>query len=170
MLTERHIHQAKILLQENRKAEAISILFEQMGMMSKAKAKLLELEIEIQNIPPLKAGKEIANDDLDLKTEALALLAEESRIAAIKFVREKTGLGLKESKNYVDDLQKNFVKSVQTQLPESLNVMEEALKTEVLKLIAENKKIVAVKFVKEKTGLGLKESKNYVDKIQEVSS
>lgn len=90
------------------------------------------------------------------------LAAEGKKIEAIKLVRERTGLGLKEAKDYVEAIP-NVVplsQHVQSQIG------SESLQQEAIALKAQNKAIEAIKLVRERTGLGLKEAKHYVDALE----
>ncbi|MBA3531609.1 MAG: ribosomal protein L7/L12 [Ardenticatenales bacterium] len=78
--------------------------------------------------------------------EIQRLVAQDKKLEAIKRVREITGMGLKESKDYVEAL-----------MP---------LDEEVRALLARGKKIEAVKRVREETGMGLKEAKDYVEALE----
>lgn len=78
------------------------------------------------------------------------------RLGAVKYYKDKTNLGLKESKDYVDVLYaKVFADSVNNK----------ALDQEILRLCEAGTKLAAVKYHKEHTGLGLKESKDYVEEL-----
>ena len=111
----------------------------------------------LQPLPPKQIG------ELDL-AEVSALLAGGNKIAAIKRVRELTGLGLKEAKDYVDSLPAGGA------LPPLLassppRPADRGSLAEVHALAAQGLKIEAIKRYRELTGLGLKEAKNYVDHL-----
>lgn len=94
------------------------------------------------------------------------LAAEGNKIEAIKAVREHTGLGLKEAKDYVEAIPNvvplaNFVQPAAVVEPAD----GDALRQEAMALVAQNKAIEAIKLVRERTGLGLKEAKDYVDAL-----
>jgi len=106
------------------------------------------------------------NDDLaapDL-AEVSALLAGGNKIAAIKRLRELTGLGLKEAKDYVEGLP---LSGAIPALPPSANVALAASAdlSEVHLLAQQGQKIAAIKRYRELTGVGLKEAKDYVDRL-----
>jgi ribosomal protein L7/L12 len=106
------------------------------------------------------------NDDLaapDL-AEVSALLAGGNKIAAIKRLRELTGLGLKEAKDYVEGLP---LSGAIPALPPSANVALTASAdlSEVHLLAQQGQKIAAIKRYRELTGVGLKEAKDYVDRL-----
>ncbi|QQS13311.1 MAG: ribosomal protein L7/L12 [Rhodospirillales bacterium] len=97
-----------------------------------------------------------------------AKMARGEKIEAIKMVRDITGLGLKEAKDYVDAM---------PNVP-SLNTMARRVATappppppgdpraEATTLVAEGRLMEAVKLVRERTGMGLKEAKDYVDALR----
>lgn len=51
-------------------------------------------------------------------------------------------------------------------IPEpSIENIDDELKDELIKLVGENKKVKAIKKLRDVTGMGLKEAKDYVDKL-----
>lgn len=92
--------------------------------------------------------------------EIHSLISQNRKLEAIKYVVDKTNCSLLEAKNLVDDLSDN--KRSQTIEMDGLEQVRELLK--------QNKKIDAVKLVKSMTGLGLKESKEIVDKLDRLNS
>jgi ribosomal protein L7/L12 len=92
-----------------------------------------------------------------------ALLAGGNKIEAIKRVRQLTGLGLKEAKDYVEALPLSGA----IPLPASANVAPAAAAdlSEVHLLAHQGNKIAAIKRYRELTGVGLKEAKDYVDRL-----
>lgn len=94
-------------------------------------------------------------------------LRDNDRIAAIKLYREFTGAGLAEAKQAVENLADhgtlptpagNQTSVVPTILPERQAWIEEAL--------FKGKKIEAIKLYRDGTNLGLKESKEAVEKLE----
>ncbi len=104
----------------------------------------------------------------DLENEVRALLATGNKIEAVKLVRERTSLGLKEAKDLVDNIDGGALPSVPAissttfgnEHLDNENYVEEARK-----LVAAGRKIEAIKLVRERTGLGLKEAKDYVERL-----
>lgn len=90
-----------------------------------------------------------------------ALAASGNKIAAIKRVRELTGLGLKAAKEYVEAGGWNLGAAPAPMPPAAPN---DAL-AEVYALARQGNKIAAIKRYRELTGVGLKEAKDYVDAI-----
>lgn len=102
--------------------------------------------------------------------EVRALLGGGQKIEAIKLVRERTGMGLKEAKDYVDRLEVN-APGTGAAFPEvsrgaSMNVAEAEHDEQVQALLRDGNKLGAIKRVMELTGLGLKEAKELVDAME----
>jgi ribosomal protein L7/L12 len=101
-----------------------------------------------------------------------ALVAGGNKIAAIKRLRELTGLGLKEAKDYVEGLPlaaRHDQPAPVAQQHSSADVPEYAL-AEVSALLTQGNKIAAIKRVRELAGLGLKEAKDYVEAMPAAGS
>ena len=105
----------------------------------------------------------------DAEQELQELVARGNKIAAIKRVRELTGLGLKEAKDYVEALVANPGEPPQSSLPTverpAAAEIASEVDAELRALLARGNKIGAVKRVRELTGWGLKEAKDYVDSL-----
>jgi ribosomal protein L7/L12 len=84
------------------------------------------------------------------------LLAEGRKIEAIKLYRGETGARLKEAKDAVEAIERGqpFLR------PEGV---DEPFERELVTLLGEGKKIEAIKRYRERTGTGLKESKDAVE-------
>jgi ribosomal protein L7/L12 len=102
----------------------------------------------------------------DVVDEALRILRDGNKIAAIKHVRERTGLGLREAKDVVEAAERGE----RQRIPATPAAAAEAngagglLRDDELRaLIADGQKIEAIKRVREHTGWGLAEAKDYVD-------
>ena len=93
-----------------------------------------------------------------------ALVAGNHKIGAIKRVRELTGLGLKEAKDYVEAMPSGgplpTLPSPVSAPPASAGDL-----TEVHALAHQGHKIEAIKRYRQLTGVGLKEAKDYVDRL-----
>jgi ribosomal protein L7/L12 len=89
-----------------------------------------------------------------------ALLAAGKKIEAIKELREQTGMGLREAKDYVDALEATG----EPPAPRTGEVSEYTLAL-ARELMATGKKIQAVKAVRDETGWGLKQSKDFVEDL-----
>ena len=107
----------------------------------------------------------------------LDFLADGAKLGAVKYIKEVTGLGLKEAKELFDkfpvilnqqDLNKQYI-NVNRQLNNGGCVFtNHDLKT-ILAYLASGEKLMAVKYVKEVTGLGLKEANELVDDLPNVN-
>ncbi|WP_077603931.1 ribosomal protein L7/L12 [Oceanobacillus sojae] len=84
----------------------------------------------------------------------------EDKIKLIKFVRIETGLGLKEAKDLVEGNFKMNSPATDTELQQKVEVM----------LQSGDGPIKATKYVREQTGLGLKEAKDFVDHVREEAN
>lgn len=93
------------------------------------------------------------------------LIRDKKKIQAIKLVREKHGVGLKEAKEYVERLQKHQP----TNMPKKATMRDiPAVRDEALRLVREGKKIEAIKLMQDATGIGLKEAKSLVEKLEKM--
>lgn len=85
-----------------------------------------------------------------------ALLARGQKIQAVKVVKDETNCSLKEAKDYVDQLDRPKV------TPSFSGNIDDELRA----LLAERRKLEAIKLYKEHSGLGLAESKDYVENLE----
>jgi ribosomal protein L7/L12 len=100
-----------------------------------------------------------------LKEKVLPLLEQGQIIQAVKMVRELTGMGLKDAKDYVDALQQGKEPNITIQLPGEIKLPEN-LEMQVKVLIKEGKKIEAIKLVRLHTKIGLKDAKEFVESLE----
>jgi len=94
-----------------------------------------------------------------LENQTRALIDQDQKIEAIKLVRQTTGWGLRESKEYVDTI-------ARAALPALSPADEAALKQAVKALIQQDRYAEAVKHVRILTNWGLRDSKDYVDSLE----
>ena len=117
--------------------------------------------------PPLSAAQaggppaQIAGAGL---AEISTLVARGNKIEAIKRVRELTGLGLKEAKDYVESMPAGGVPPAPPGSQAGAPAAQGSL-AEVHALAARGNTIEAIKRYRELTGVGLKEAKDYVDRL-----
>ena len=116
--------------------------------------------------------------DLDLRKRIARILTDSGKIHAIKELRDATGWGLKDSKDYVDALERDGVgsenparrTSFESLTPATGDVDFDDLDHEGLEQVMEDirhgRKINAIKQMREMTGLGLKEAKDLVEDIE----
>ena len=88
----------------------------------------------------------------------ISLLKEGNKINAITFIKDKTGITLKEAKDYIDKKANNeyYEKNI------SISKEDEEY---TRSLINENKKLQAVAFLHKNKNMSLLEAKNYVDSL-----
>ena len=95
-----------------------------------------------------------------------ALLDAGNKIEAIKRVRQQTGLGLKEAKDLVDEMERGASVALHAATPPS--AFHGDLDHEARKLSAAGKKLEAIKLVRERKNLGLAEAKDYVERLKRL--
>lgn len=99
--------------------------------------------------------------------EVLAFIRAGDAIQAIKAVREETGLGLRDAKRIVDSLAASGAAGVSVPMrgsPEAVASYRPDAST--LALVREGRKLEAIVAVREATGMGLKEAKEYVEALE----
>lgn len=94
--------------------------------------------------------------------ERIAELIEQGRkIEAIKLLRENTGIGLAEAKAQIEQLSAEATGQVPP--AERTGLDKSGLPEDVLALAHAGRKIEAIKVLRERTGLGLKEAKERIE-------
>lgn len=177
------------LIHENRVLEAQSLAFQELGSLSEAKNFIDNLLRELNDSENESAPSPDNHYSSGFPLqEVLNLLGTGRKLEAVKLIKDSSNLGLKESKDIADLLYDNlgseqiiqqiiapylsvFEKKQEVVIPQQVPQSSEfgtnvAINT-ILDLIKKGKKIEAVKLVKDTDGLGLKESKDIVDAIQE---
>jgi ribosomal protein L7/L12 len=101
-----------------------------------------------------------ANQEQQIKE----LATEGNKIAAIKLYREATSTSLAEAKDAVEAMMRG--ESVTFPTPAQVGASDPFLEDQIKSLLAERKKIEAVKIYREAYRCGLKEAKDAVDLIQ----
>ncbi|HEY1785770.1 MAG TPA: ribosomal protein L7/L12 [Pirellulales bacterium] len=91
--------------------------------------------------------------------EIRRLLANDRKIDAIKLYRQKTGLGLKEAKDWIEQLQQT--ESDTAADPATAGDLDQQL----LKLLQADQKIAAIKLYRERKSVGLKQAKDAVEAL-----
>ncbi len=92
------------------------------------------------------------------------LVAKGQKVAAVKLYREMTGVGLAEAKDAVEAMQSG--ESIIIPTPVNIGEPDAFLENRIKRLLAERKKIEAVKAYREAYNCGLKDAKDAVDLIQ----
>ncbi len=98
----------------------------------------------------------------DLQVEIRGLVVQNRKIEAIKRVRKYTGWGLKQARDYVESL--SAKSSFDAAISPFRNITTD-LEDELKRLVLQNRKIEAIRLLRERSGLGLKESKDYIDRL-----
>ena len=94
--------------------------------------------------------------------EIAKLVREGNKIDAIKLLREASGMGLKEAKDFIEkDASPTALAAVVRNAPRSGAAGIGS--AEVRQLVAQGKIIEAIKLLREQTGLGLKDAKDLVE-------
>ena len=147
----RDLDRVLALLARGKKIEAIKEMRERTGMnLADAKAYVDQLAVE----PPA------FHDNPDHLARVRELAAAGRKIEAIKVQRQHTGMGLKEAKQFVEALETTGEPPAVPRAELSLAAM-----AQVRELVAAGKTIQAVKLVREDTGWGLKQAKDFVDSL-----
>lgn len=88
------------------------------------------------------------------------LIAAGQKIEAIKLLREQTGLGLAEAKAAVERLEQG----VPPPAASAPDAVPPPLSDDVRRLVDQGKLIEAIRLLRERTGMGLKDAKDHIDR------
>jgi len=105
--------------------------------------------------------KRDAFEQEEMALDARIMLAQGKKEQAINLVRQKSGMNEKEAARYVASLEQNAA----VEASPLQTAPNDAMKFAARDLLAQGKKIQAVKLVKEQTGWGLKQAKEFVDSL-----
>lgn len=108
--------------------------------------------------------------DSGLEDQVVEMIRRGKKIAAVKLVRERTGLGLGECKNLVEEVQASLKDRLDTHKGFRLgpSIPKEVVpEIEAMLCKGAHKKIDAIKLLREKTGYGLLDAKNAVEDLME---
>ncbi|GIO17444.1 hypothetical protein J18TS1_05440 [Oceanobacillus oncorhynchi subsp. incaldanensis] len=109
-----------------------------------------------RNKPADRQGRELKSPEEILPEVQQRLESGENKIKLIKHVRTETGLGLEDAKNLVEGNYKMKSPIADSDLKEKVQEM----------LQSGTGEIKTIKYVREQTGLGLKEAKDFVDNVK----
>lgn len=98
------------------------------------------------------------------------LLAEGQLVPAVKLIRENTGLGLREAMQYVQRLSAGADSANAAPAASTRSSISSDAMAQIQQLVAQDKKIQAIKLVRQHTGLGLKEAKDLVDRMADSAA
>lgn len=165
------------LITEERKLDAIKHVRQMSGAGLREAKDYVEWLTHLVRGEPDEARETEENGGLAAAAhdpEMLDFLTRGRKIDAIKRVRVLTGVGLKEAKDFVEMLERGEVDISQAPSPPPLpsapsptfqiSPEQAAYDPEVRDYLARGLKINAIKRVRELTGLGLKEAKDWVEK------
>ncbi len=96
----------------------------------------------------------------DVRQRIDVLLDQGKKIEAIREVRAATGVGLKEAKDYVEDVR---AVSTAADYAQPIITLSQYVEHTVRREIAAGNKIMAIKLVREATDAGLKQAKDFVE-------
>jgi ribosomal protein L7/L12 len=105
----------------------------------------------------------------DLEQDARALVRAGRQIEAIRLVRKHTGVGLVEARDYVRALDQGALPEPPALVAPPM-VADQELDPQIRALLAAEQKIAAVKLVRDQTGWGLKEAKDYVEYVERTNT
>lgn len=147
----RDLDRVLALIADGKKIEAIKELRERTGWgLAESKAYVDRLAAE----PPA------FHERPDHLARVRELAAAGRKIEAIKVQRQYSGMGLKEAKQFVEALETTGAPPAAPRTELSLAAM-----AQVRELMAAGRTIQAVKLVREDTGWGLKQAKDFVDSL-----
>jgi ribosomal protein L7/L12 len=104
-------------------------------------------------------------DASPLEFEVIRLLEQQKKIQAIKVVRQHTGLGLKESKDLVEEVERTGRLRLPHMPATRYTIDDDELLDQARRLKLDGKAILAIKLIREHTGLGLKDAKDTYDTL-----
>ena len=119
----------------------------------------------VRGAPPAgKPSVEARRPDA-LRLEVTGLLAQGGKMEAIKLMRDKKGLGLAEAKAAVETIGRE--EAIVTPAPGLMATIQRAqqMSEEVRRLATTGRKVEAIRMLREKSGIGLKEAKDLVDRL-----
>ena len=98
------------------------------------------------------------------KQEILSIAQQHSKIEAIKWIRDHSDLGLKQAKDYVENLLENSIDHSTFQSSTDSSTSSSSIPLQEIHLmLQQGRKIEAIKLVKDSSNIGLKEAKDLVD-------
>ncbi len=107
------------------------------------------------------------NSRKQLERQVQNLLIQGQQIEAITLVRQQTNWGLKEARDYVNQLSSHQTPDLSPGTAQSASSLPTNVQIRVQQLIADGKKIAAIKLVRQNTGWSLSNAKDYVDQLSQ---
>lgn len=111
------------------------------------------------------AASSASGDPGTVTSQVKDLLAQGRKIDAIKLMRETNGLSLEAAKDSVEAIEKHGRPTLGELGMMSTVRRAQELGNEVHHLVAKGEKIEAIRLVRDRTGLGLKEARDIVDRL-----
>ena len=114
----------------------------------------------VQQCPQCKGpiSPATADQQNDVTQQVRLLLSQNQKLAAIKLYREQTGASLLDAKNAVEALEPNQP----VEVPDGVSP---ELEMEVVQLLGQGRKLEAVKLYRNRTGIGLRDSRVVVEAV-----
>jgi large subunit ribosomal protein L7/L12 len=104
-----------------------------------------------------------------LEAELLELIRGQKRLLAVKLYRERTGVGIAEAKGFIEELRARHgiaCGDLDSELSDAIAASEpHGVEAEILELMRGRKKIEAIKLYRQRSGVGLKEAKDFVEAL-----
>jgi ribosomal protein L7/L12 len=156
------------LVARGSKIEAIKRVRELTGLGLKEAKEYVESIDVAGAAPPIDPAETRPSISGDLEAEVRALVADGSKIGAIKRLVDRSGMSLSEAKRYVEALPATLttISARPQAFTDSPIPTPEEIERAARGFLARGSKIEAIKHVRELTGLGLKEAKEYVDALE----
>lgn len=107
-----------------------------------------------------------ASGSNDLTLEVQSLLVQGRKMEAIKLLKERSGIPLEAAKTAVEAIEKLGTLGTATlSITTNTTTLSQQDTAEIQRLIRQGEKIAAIKLIRDRTGLGLKEAKDVADQL-----
>ena len=121
-------------------------------------------EIELEEIRKRNVAPQMSLEDT--LPSVIRLLDSNRKLEAIKFVKDSTGVSLKEAKGFVEKHEATAsTAKAHLENPFTSNSVPDAITEQARNLVNQGRKMEAIKLVKDSTNLGLKECKDFVERL-----
>lgn len=116
--------------------------------------------------PPIGTSSALPSTSQDqLERQVHNLLSQGQHIEAIKLVRQQTNWGLKEARDYVNQLSHNQAFDLSAGTAQSPSPLPTNVQIKVQELLSNGQKMSAIKLVRQSTGWSLSAAKAYVEQL-----
>jgi ribosomal protein L7/L12 len=116
---------------------------------------------ESSRSPPESRYPAVRADDTSWHPEIASLAAQGRKIDAIKLYRDRTGAGLAEAKAAVEALEQGETMTIRA----SRVTQGTSAEADLLDLLRQGQKVEAIKVYRERTGTGLREAKEAIERL-----